>query len=265
MHKFITTDDFSYQGQPSPGIPLVVNDSEIPNTVPNYFILHLVFDQGSVKSIHTLHNYADALVDYFSWLEANELSWNDKPRLTKKGRESSNLALYQHWSEKDYRKPNGYPLSLATINQRTGCLQAFYRWAKDIANLIDWLPYATALKALPQGHPGAFAHTHAKQYVKSSSLKLKAPKKLPKLLTIDECRELLAAPMSKTVKAMTKLMLGTGLRNEECRSFPRKYVFDPSQLNKRKRIRVTLNPLDIKLKNNVTIQVPGFMNAGISP
>ncbi len=250
MYKFITTEDFSYKRLSSPGIPLIVNDNEIPHTALNNYMLHLVFDQGSVESIKTLHNYADALVDYFSWLEANDLSWDDKPRLTKKSKESSNLALYQRWSEKDYRKPNGYPLLHATINLRTGRVQAFYRWAKDIARLIDWLPYATVLKPRPQGHPDAFAHTHAKRYVESSNLKLNVPKKLPKLLTIDECRELLATPMSKTVKAMTRLMLGTGLRNEECRTFPRKYVFDPTRLNQHKRIRVMLDPRDMSLKNN---------------
>ncbi|MCJ7693787.1 MAG: site-specific integrase [Anaerolineaceae bacterium] len=250
MLKFITTEDFSYKRLSAPGIPLILNDSEIPHTVLNNFMFHLVYDQGSVESIQTLHNYADALIDYFSWLDANELSWDDKPRLTQKGKESSNLALYQRWSEKDYRKPNGYPLSPATINQRTGRVQAFYRWAKDIARLIDWLPYATVLKARPQRHPDAFAHMHAKQYVESSSLKLKLPKKLPKLLTMDECRKLLAAPMSKTVRTMTRLMLGTGIRNEECRTFPRKYVFDPTRLNKHKRIRIKLDPQDMNLKNN---------------
>jgi integrase len=49
---------------------------------------------------------------------------------------------------------------------------------------------------------------------------------------------------------MTKLMLGTGLRNQECRTFPRNYILNPCKLNKRKRIKITLDPRDICLKNN---------------
>lgn len=250
MHKFITKGNFFYKGLSAPGIPLIVNDNETPHTVLNNYMLHLVFDQGAIESLHTLNSYADALLDYFSWLGFNKLYWDDKPRLTQAGKEISNLALYQRWSEKDYRKPNGYPLSPATINLRTSRVQAFYRWAKDLAGLIDWLPYTSVLKPRPQRHPDVFAHMHSKQYVESSALKLKVHKKLPKLLTIDECRELLAAPMSKTLKTMTRLMLGTGLRNVECRTFPRKYVFDPSRLNKHKRIRVRLDARDMNLKNN---------------
>ena len=211
-------------------------------------MLYLVFEHGTAVSPLTWNNYADALLDYFNWLKANGLSWDDEPRLTKHGKEISNLALYQKWSEKEYRKPDGYHLSPSTINQRVGRIQYFYQWAKDIAKLIDWLPFVIVLKPKPQRHPDAFAHTHGKQYVQSSTLKLPQKKQLPKLLSLDQCRELISAPMSRTLKTMMKLMLGTGIRNEECRTFPRKYVFDPYRLDKQKRIRITLDPRDMALK-----------------
>jgi len=43
-------------------------------------------------------------------------------------------------------------------------------------------------------------------------------------------------------------MLQAGLRNEECRSFPRNYVFDPARLNRRDRIRLDLRPEHMELK-----------------
>ena len=229
MHKFLTTDDFFYKGQSTPGIPMFVDKKDTQHSVLNNFMLHFVFDQGGIESIHTLNGYADALLDYFNWLNTNSLFWDDKPCFTKTGREISNFALYQRWSEKDYRKPNGQPLSPATINLRSSRIQHFYLWAKTIAELIDWLPYMSILKPKPQHHPDAFAHMHSKQYVEGSSLKLKVPKKLPKLLSINECRELLATPMSKTLKGKTRQMLSTGIRNVECRTFPCKYVIDPRQ------------------------------------
>lgn len=56
--------------------------------------------------------------------------------------------------------------------------------------------------------------------------------------------------MSKTIELATSLMLTTGIRNEEARTFPRKYVFDPrgSRFDQRKRIPIFLNPSDMSLK-----------------
>ncbi|EEF24158.1 conserved hypothetical protein [Ricinus communis] len=49
---------------------------------------------------------------------------------------------------------------------------------------------------------------------------------------------------------MTKLTLQTGLRNEECRAFPMKYLFDPSPARRSRRIAIDLSPSDMKLKGN---------------
>ena len=56
--------------------------------------------------------------------------------------------------------------------------------------------------------------------------------------------------MSRTLRTATWLMLCTGIRNEECRTFPRKYVFDPGGLNRNHRIRIELDPRDIKTKGS---------------
>ena len=63
--------------------------------------------------------------------------------------------------------------------------------------------------------------------------------------------------MSHTVRLMTALILQAGLRNEECRSFPWSYVFDPSRLNRRDRIRLDLRPehMDLKYDRPGTVYV----------
>ena len=258
MHKFKTTEDFIYKGTAYPGIPALVDDEERPVSVVNSFMLHLYFSVGRVDSPKTLDNYIEALSDYFSWLEAQTdangnqiLFWDQQPKKTSIGLEPSNLALYQKWSQSVYKKPNGRPLSYSTINQRTSCIRRFYKWAKDEAQLINFSPVSITLVAVGgKRHPDALAHTHGQRLVESSNLTLKTQVKLPKLLSLAECKELLSLTMSQTVRVMTRLMLASGIRNEECRTFPREYVFDPTGLDKRKRIKIALDPDDMKLKNN---------------
>lgn len=250
MRQFRTTEDFIYRGQSLPGIPLLVDDECRPVSVVNNYIMYLVLEKGSANGKRTWQNHADALYDYFSWLDANNLNWHDKPLMTANGKEVSNLTLYQRWSQENYRKPNGEKLQHGTINTRTACIEAFYRWAREVGKLIDWLPYITLLKMVRQGHPSAFAHTHGQRIVEGSELRLPEKKIPPKLLTLEQCRHLLAAPMPQTLRLMAGLMLATGLRNEECRTFPLKYVIDPRGLDKRKRIPLHLDPRDMKLKND---------------
>ena len=52
---------------------------------------------------------------------------------------------------------------------------------------------------------------------------------------------------------MFELMVRTGLRQIECRTFPEKYVFDPSRrkdLTPGQKIRVRLDPRDMSIKFN---------------
>jgi integrase len=256
LHKFISTSDFTYKGRPYPEIPLMVDDEMRPVTVVNMYMLYLEMSVGRVKSSKTINNHIDALYDYFSWLEANKneqreqsLFWDDQPMKTSNSLEPSNLALYQHWSQRDYKKPNGDPLAHSTINQRTGCILSFYKWARDISQIIDWKPSSSKLVAINMGHPDVFAHTHGRRKIESDNLKLPTEKKIPKLLSIPECRHLMKAPMSRTIKLMTGLMLATGIRNMECRTFPLKYVFNPGGLDRSKRIKIELDRNDMLLKN----------------
>jgi integrase len=250
MRQFRTTADFIYKNLSVPGIPLLVDDECRPLSVVNNYMMYLILERGRTNSSKTWQNHADALYDYFSWLEANKLNWDDKPHRTANGKEVSNLALYQRWSQATYRKPNGEKLLHSTINIRIACIESYYRWARDIVGLINWLPFITTMKPVRQGHPDAFAHTHGQQVTESSELRLPLKRKPPKLLTLEQCRVLMDAPMPRTLRLMTGLMLSTGLRNEECRTFPRKYVIDPKGFDKRERIPLHLDPQDMKLKND---------------
>ncbi len=250
MRQFTTTEEFSFKGQSLPGIPLLVDDECQPVSVVNHYMIYLVLQKGTAHSPNTWQNHSDALYDYFSFLDINKLKWNDEPLFTDNGKEPSNLALYQKWCDDTYRKDNGLKLRHSTINVRISCIESFYRWARDIARLIDWLPFVPVLKLRSTGNSDAFAHTHGQVFVESSELRLPTIKDPPKVLSLEQCRELSRAPMSRTLQTATWLMLCTGLRNMECRTFPRKYIFDPSGLNRISSIRLDLNPEDMLLKNN---------------
>jgi len=248
MRQFVTTEDFSFNGQSLPGIPLLVDAECVPVPVANNYMMYVVLQKGRAHSPHTWQSHSDSLYDYFSWLEAQKLRWDDEPLQTDRGKEVSNLALYQRWCHDTYRKPDGEKLAHSTINSRVTHIEAFYHWAKGVASLIDWMPFVTIRKPVRQGHPDFMAHSHGQKVVESSELRLPTQKPIPKVLSLEQCRELLAAPLSKTIRTATWLMLCTGMRNEECRTFPSKYVFDPIGLNRNHRIRIDLDPRDMKIK-----------------
>lgn len=252
MHQFMSTGDFIYKGQSLPDLPLIVDDSGKPVLAVNRFLLYLKLEHGKVHSPKTIKSYSDSLYDYFSFLEAQGLEWDEPPRWTDFGKEVSNLSLYQRWCHETYHKDNGDNLRHSTINTRIGHSESFYRWAKERAKLIDWLPFVTILKQAPvQDHPDVLAHTHAGiRLVELSENRLPVKKEPLKVLTLEECWNLRAAPMSITLQNATWLMLGSGIRNEECRTFPRKYIFDPANFDRNKRIRIYLDAREMKTKGD---------------
>lgn len=125
---------------------------------------------------------------------------------------------------------------------------SFYRWAED-QHLIPALPWLEEVRLAAQRSADFMRHTRAsQQYTNSDDIKLRAFVEPPKLLSLEQCKKLLRAPMSGTIRLMTALMLQAGLRNAECRTFPKCYVFDPRRLNPRDRIRLELSPEHMKLK-----------------
>lgn len=142
MCQFVTTEDFSFNGQFLPGMPLLVDAERMPVPVANSYMIYAVLQKGRAHSPHTWQNHSDSLYDYFSWLEAQKLRWDEEPLNTDIGKEVSNLALYQRWCHETYRKSDGEKLAHSTINSRVTHIEAFYRCARGVAGLIDWMPNA---------------------------------------------------------------------------------------------------------------------------
>lgn len=252
MKLFYTTADFIYKGKPCPGIPFLCNnDMEIVEVATNY-LLWLAMENAYTSSSATWKSHAETLYDYFSWLSANKLSWDAIPYKGTYGEEISNLASYRNWSA-DLVNPQTceHQIALSTIHKRLSQLMSFYRWALSRGRLAA-LPWEQSFRTVMSysSHPTMYRHTRAHRSFVKDNLRPKVPKKAIPLLRLDQCRELLVACGTETLRLMVKLMLQTGLRNEECRTFPRKYIFDPATQKPNRRIPLELSPMDMSLKGS---------------
>jgi integrase/recombinase XerD len=243
VRLLFTDENFSIAGSPVLDVPFLVDQHMEPVEPANGYLLYLSVHRGRTRSPHTWRNHGEALYDFFAWLEVRGWDWQQGCQSNPLLGKPSALAMYRNWSlGATVAGDSGRTLKRSTINQRLTCLIAFYRWAES-RQLIPSLPWMEEVQLAMQRPADFMRHTRADaQYANSNDLKLRTYTEPPKLLSLDQCKELIRAPMSHTVRLMTALMIQTGLRNEECRSFSRSYVFDPGRLNRRDRVRLDLRP-----------------------
>lgn len=227
-----TTNDFLMQGISFPGIPILVYDSMELEESANDFLLWVVLENTRTSSPATGKAYAESLYDFFSWLEANDFDWRPSASYFL-GKEISILNMYRNWCV-------ALPcLAQSTLRKRLIHVREFYKWAHS-KKKIDGLPWEGYSVKTPLISPPT----------KKDTLYFPARSKPLKLLNLNQCKQLLEACPHKTLKLITKLILQTGLRNEECRSFPKKYLFDPCREAERKHFPLNLDPKDMKLKGS---------------
>jgi integrase/recombinase XerD len=104
------------------------------------------------------------------------------------------------------------------------------------------------------GLGGMLAHTDGSAGMRRSSALLMRESAAPiRVLTIEQCRACLQALANTTHHLMFRLGAQTGLRSEELRTFPVKYVFDPMRrpdLTGKAAYRMRLSPTDMALKGS---------------
>lgn len=252
MRIFYTTPDFVYKGSVCPGIPFLCDDDMEVVAVATDYLLWLSMENAHTPSPATWKSHAETLYDYFSWLAVNLLAWDALPLKGPYGEEISNLAIYRNWSA-DLVDPGTaeHLISLSTIRKRLSHIMSFYRWAQR-RQRIENLPWEEPFRVVmvPESHPSMYRHTRTARLTLRDNLRPKVPLKPVQFLRIDQCRELVAACRTQTFQLMTRLMLQTGIRNAECRTFPRKYIFDPTRLDPDRRIAIELSPQDMMLKGS---------------
>lgn len=250
MRLVFATKDLKLAGRSFEDFPLLIGSDGLPVEPAQSFLWHVLVESGEALSVSTWEAYGRRLFDYFAFLEVNGLSWNEgavAPGL-------SVLTRYRDWSSGELGLDPG------TVNKRLGVIVRFYRWAKQLGH-ITLLPFSEKrVRVVP--HSGLLSHV-ARPGAESTkaSVMVRERRRLTKFLTKDQAKVCFAIDTDPSHKILFHLMVRTGLRSCEARTFPLKYVFNPrlkKGLPKGQMISVALEPTDMHIKYSRprTIDVP---------
>jgi integrase len=240
MKLLFSTRDLEIGGRPVEGFPLLIDDDCMPLQPVQNFLVYALLESGSARSKLTWEAVGRRLYDYFAFLSANELSWDQ----TDAPANALPLSRYRDWSAAELR------LAPSTINKRLALVIRFYEWAHR-RDLIKSLPFAYR-QIHVRGKHGMLAHVKAGETSgERASVLLREYRPPIKFLTkhqVQACRQHLHNPSHRL---LFELMLRSGLRSCEARTFPAKYAFDPAgrkDLIAGQVIRVDLSPRDMAIK-----------------
>ncbi|RYE42025.1 MAG: site-specific integrase [Hyphomicrobiales bacterium] len=250
MKLLFSTRHLEVGGRPVDGFPLLIDDECMPFQPAQNFLLHALLESSSTRSKLTWEAVGRRLYDYFAFLNANGLAWDQ----TNAPVGASPLNRYRDWSAGELK------LAPRTINKRIALVVRFYEWAYQ-RGYIASLPFSYR-QIRAHGKHGMLAHVKTGgATVERASVLLREYRSPIKFLTthqVQVCRQHLDNPSHRL---LFELMLQSGLRSCEARTFPAKYVFDPAgrkDLVSGQVIRVDLSPRDlsIKFERPRTVDVP---------
>lgn len=250
VRLYLATADLVQYGRSFEGFPLLLNDDFTPAEPAQTFLWHALVESGSVSSSLTWESYGRWLYDYFQFLQENDIPWDQPPGLPA----ASPLQRYRHWSLNELGN------SRKTVNLYTGLVTRFYKWARD-RGLIE--PTGELYRpSRYRGETGLLSHV-ARGARQVSASKLREHQQLPAMLTMEQVRACRAATDNEGHALLFELMVQSGLRSVEARTFPLGYVFNP-RLKKglaagpRVMLPIVLNPKDMGIKYGRprTIHVP---------
>lgn len=233
MRLITSTSDLVMGGHPYPGFPIVLWDS-MDSCIPvNRFLRHYLL-RGAIGSHKSWANTGRALYDYFSFLQAHDLRWDDVDR----GEQKTLVAAYRDYCFEIAG------LARSTVRNRLLYVCEFYAFAHR-HGWIDHLPFGYETRRVLKGR-GLLAHADASGGMTAvRDVMPRVHQSLPQYLSSDQIRAVLFAATNRHHHMIIRLALGSGLRKEELATFPRAYVFDPDLAGRPGRnIRVRLDPRD---------------------
>lgn len=233
MELVWATEDLVIAGRPYPGFPILLW-STMDSCVPaNEFFRHYLL-RGAIGSRRSWPSTGRALYDFFSFLQAHDLDWRDVDR----GEAKSLVAAYRDYCLVECK------LAPSTTRQRLHYVCKFYEYAQQ-QGWVSRLPFGYEERTVKRP-PGFLAHVDAsggKTMV--NDIMPRMYRALPKFLSINELKALLAVQANPHHRMMIRFGLQTGLRREEIASFPLTYIFDPDNAGRRERnIQIRLDPYD---------------------
>lgn len=231
MQLVSATEDLVIGGLPYPGFPILLWDSMESCAPANQFFHHYLL-RGSIGSAKSWALTGRALYDYFSFLQAHELSWEDVDR----GEAKTLLAGYRDYCFRIAK------LARSTVRQRLLYICEFYKFAMR-QRWIARLPYSYKARRWRQSH-GLLGHLHRGDAMTARDVMPRAQQNLPKFLSAEQIKTLLAAATNPHHRIVIQFALGSGLRKEELATFPFAYVCSPSRFGESRNVRIDLDPFD---------------------
>jgi site-specific recombinase XerD len=190
--------------EPRPaGFPLLFS-SDMRLIEPAIAFLHEHAIQRAYTA-ETLRTYAEILYDWFDSLEQSGVVWSDV--------DASDLIAYRDRMLKHPSPHTGRPYSHRTINLRVQGVLRFYAWAVRHAWLHD-SPLVALADGFPRARPAWRSRCHRRQHAERSVFVLRQFESLPRPLTSEQARELLAV-LPAPYDLMARWQLYTGLRVAE--------------------------------------------------
>lgn len=240
MGLVLATADLVVEGRSFAGFPLLLNRDGWPLEPAQSFLWHALIVHGSVESKLTWEAYGRRLYDYFAFLAANGLCWDE-------GQQPHGLSVvarYRDWSLGE----SG--LNPSTVNKRLNLVVRFYDWCKRQGH-ISHLPFGMRDVRTPT-HLGFLTHVDRSGGVVSKPMVMARERKPTiKFLIKEQVRQCLGAKLDASHALLFNLMVRTGMRSCEARTFPLAYVFNPRTrrgLKPGQMIRINLEPADMHIK-----------------
>lgn len=230
MQLVSATEDLVIGGLPYPGFPILLWDSMAGCVPVNHFFRHYLL-RGAIGSAKSWAPTGRALYDYFSFLQAHELFWEDVNR----GEAKTLLAAYRDYCLRIAK------LARSTVRNRLLYVCEFYEFALR-QGWICRLPYSYEARRGRRSR-GLLEHLHRGDQV-ARDVMPRAHLSLPKFLSEEQVKSLLAVASNPHHRMIVRLALGSGLRKEELATFPLAYVCNPDRLANTRNVRIDLDPSD---------------------
>lgn len=211
MELFFTDNEFTLNGAACPEIPFIVDSEMALVEDVNRYLHYIAVVNGRTESPKTWATYGRDLLDYFEWLEAQDLQWD---AVTK-----NHLALYRNAMVEQISQHTGRRNSPGTINQRIGAVTRFYKYQHESGRISE-LPFTAQEIMSARSNDSSLLSHVSKSKIEVTDLALKTHTALPKHLSLSEARRFIKGFKSSRTRLQSVLMVMTGMRREEVTLMP---------------------------------------------
>lgn len=227
------TEVFVIGGHPYPGFPILLWDTMASCVPANQFLRYFLL-RGTIGSSKSWPSTGRALYDFFSFLQANDLDWRDVDR----GEAKNIVAGYRDYCLIVCQ------LARSTTRQRLYYVCKFYEYAQQ-QDWVNKLPFSYEERKVRR-NSGFLVHiTAGGGKTMANDIMPRQHRMLPKFLSIDNIKTLLANAKNPHHRMMIQFGLHTGLRRAEIASFPLAYIFNLDKADRHERnVRIRLDPHD---------------------